>query len=163
MTTWTEFTSAAPTIAAIFTRRHAATGRLCLLATVRPDGAPRISPMEPALFEDQLWLVGMPRTAKFRDLARDPRFELHTATADPHVSDGDAKVWGTVTDVPDPALHQRFAAHLFDTTGFDLRGRTFEHFYRAQLRGASAVEVRSGHLDVTVWRAGQPERVIRKH
>ncbi|MDQ1740875.1 MAG: hypothetical protein QOE53_2527, partial [Pseudonocardiales bacterium] len=28
---------------------------------------------------------------------------------------------------------------------------------------ASAVEYAGGHLDITVWTPGQPERVIRKH
>lgn len=163
MTTWREFTEAAPRIAAIFTRRHAATGNLCLLATLRSDGFPRISPLEPRMFEGELWLVGMPNTTKFHDLARDPRFCLHTATVDTEVKDGDAKLWGLVHDVPDRALHQRFAQNLFDESGFDLRGQEFDHFYAADLTSASAVEVGGGHMDVTVWRPGQPERVIRKH
>jgi pyridoxamine 5'-phosphate oxidase-like protein len=160
---WKEFAAAAPRIAAVFLRRHAATGRLCLLGTLRPDGFPRISPMEPCLFEDGLWLIGMPDTAKFADLRRDPRFALHTATVDTHVGDGDAKVWGSAEDVPDPALHQRFAQDLLERTGFDLRGRSFDHFFRARIVGASAVELTDGHLDITVWRAGSTERVVRKH
>ncbi|HEX5118961.1 MAG TPA: pyridoxamine 5'-phosphate oxidase family protein [Pseudonocardiaceae bacterium] len=163
MTTWQEFTEAAPRIAAIFTRRHAATGNLCLLATLRSDGFPRISPLEPRMFEGELWLVGMPDTTKFHDLARDPRFCLHTATVDTEVKDGDAKLWGLVHNVPDRALHQRFAQDLFDESGFDLRGQEFDHFYAADLTSAAAVEVGGGHMDVTVWRPGQPERVIRKH
>lgn len=163
MTTWREFTESAPRVAEIFTRRHAATGNLCLLATLRSDGFPRISPMEPRMFEDQLWLVGMPGTTKFRDLHRDPRFCLHTATVDTQVSDGDAKLWGVVTDMPDPALHQRFAVDLYEQTGFDLRGQEFDHFYAADVTGGSAVEYRDGHLDITIWRPGTPERVVRKH
>jgi hypothetical protein len=163
MTSWEDFTAVAPRIAEIFTRRHAAAGRLCMLGTLRPDGFPRISPMEPSLFEGQLWIGGMPGTAKFRDLIRDPRFSLHTATVDTHVAEGDAKVWGVVEDVQDDALHHRYAEALFAETGFDLRGRTFDHFFRAALIGASAVEVSGGHLDVTVWRAGTTERVVRKH
>ncbi len=163
MTTWKEFTERAPRIAAIFTRRHAATGNLCLLATLRSDGYPRISPIEPRIFEDQLWIVGMPRTTKFSDLGRDPRFCLHTATVDAEVTDGDAKLWGVVDDVQDKALHQRFAAALFDDTGLDLRGQDFDHFYAADLTGASAVEVGGGHMDITIWKPGKPERVVRKH
>jgi hypothetical protein len=119
--------------------------------------------MEPALFEDELWIGGMPNTAKFRDLLRDPRFTLHTATVDTHVGDGDAKVWGQVEDVHDRDLHQRFAEALFAETGFDLRGQTFEHLFRAEIQGAAAVEVAGGHLDITVWQEGSAERVIRKH
>lgn len=163
MTTWREFTEGAPRIAAIFSRRHAATGNLCLLATLRSDGYPRISPIEPRVFEDQMWIVGMPDTTKFRDLGRDPRFSLHTATIDTAVTDGDAKVWGVVADVQDQALHQRFAMALFVDTGLDLRGQEFGRFYAADLTGASAVEVAGGHMDITVWKPGQPECVVRKH
>lgn len=163
MATWSEFETLAPSIAEVFARRHAATGHLCFLGTLRPDGFPRISPMEPQLFEGHLWLIGMPGTAKFRDLARDPRFALHTATVDTHITEGDAKVWGTVEDVRDDALHQRFAEALFAESGFDLRGQPFDHFFRTDLVGASAVAVEDGHLDVTVWRAGAAESVVRKH
>ncbi|MFC4950641.1 pyridoxamine 5'-phosphate oxidase family protein [Pseudonocardia sp. GCM10023141] len=163
MTTWQEFTAVAPRIAEIFERRHTATGNLCMLGTLRPDGFPRISPMEPRFFEGQLWIGGMPDTAKFNDLVADPRFTLHTATVDTQVSEGDAKVWGTVQDVHDPALHQRYAEDLYAQTGFDLRGATFDHFYAAHLVGAAAVEVGDGHMDVTVWKEGAAERVIRKH
>ncbi len=163
MTTWEQFQTVAPRIAEVFERRHAATGDLCMLGTLRPDGFPRISPMEPSIFEGQLWLVGMPRTAKFDDLVRDPRFTLHTATVDTWVTEGDAKVWGVAEDVLDAALHQRFAEFLFAKSGFDMRGEPFEHFFRTNLVGAAAVEVKGGHLDITVWRAGSPERVVRKH
>lgn len=163
VTSWREFIEAAPRIAAIFARRHAATGNLCMLGTLRSDGFPRISPVEPRFFEDQLWIVGMPNTAKFRDLARDPRFCLHTATVDTEVKDGDAKLWGVVDDVQDKALHQRYAQALFDETGFDIRRREFDHCYRAELTGGSAVEVAGGHLDITIWKPGVSERVERKH
>jgi hypothetical protein len=65
-----------------------------MIATLRADGSPRISPMEPRIFEGELVLVGMPGTTKFHDLDRDPRFCLHTATVDTEVADGDAKLWG---------------------------------------------------------------------
>jgi hypothetical protein len=163
MAGWNDFAERAPRIAAVFTRRHAATGSLCMLASLRSDGFPRISPMEPRFFEGRLWLAGMPRTTKFADLARDPRFCLHTATVDTQVTDGDAKLWGVVRDVQDRALHRRYAEALFADTGLDLRGSEFDHLYDTDLTGASAVEVVDGHLDITVWTPDQPERVIRKH
>jgi hypothetical protein len=118
--------------------------------------------MEPRFFENQLWIAGMPGTAKFRDLALDPRFCLHTATIDTEVKEGDAKIWGRVEDVTDEALHQRYAEDLFQQTGFDIRGQKFEHCFKAHISGASAVEVGGGHLDITVWHDGGEERVVRK-
>ena len=133
-----------------------------MLATIRSDGFPRISPIEPQIFEDQLLIVGMPNTLKFRDLERDPRFCLHTATVDTYVSDGDVKLWGTVSDVQDKDTHQRFAAELFEKSGMDLRGQEFDHLYAADLIGASSIESGGDHLEITIWRPGEPERVVRK-
>lgn len=162
MTAWKDFVTAAPHIAEIFDRRHAAAGKLCLLATTRSDGYPRISPMEPRVFAGELLLVGMPGTTKFADLRRDPRFCLHTATVDTQVTDGDAKLFGTVRHLPDPALHQAFAEAVFAEIGLDLRGQTFDDFFAADITGASSVEVAGDHLDITIWRPGEAERVVRK-
>ena len=163
MTDWTEFVAAAPAISEVFLRRHAATRNLCMLATLRSDGFPRISPIEPRIFEGELWLVGMPNTTKYADLLRDPRFCLHTATVDTEVSDGDAKLWGTVHHVADTELQQRFAVDLFESIGLDLRGQEFDPFFAADLTGASSVAVGDGHMDVTIWKSGEPERIVRKH
>ncbi|WP_227982080.1 pyridoxamine 5'-phosphate oxidase family protein [Nocardia spumae] len=163
MTSWTEFAGVAPRVSAIFSRRHAAAGNLCLLGTTRRDGYPRISPIEPRLFEGQLWLVGMPGTVKFADLGRDPRFCLNTATVDPEVGDGDAKLWGVVYQVDDVDLRRRWADALYTDTGFDLRGQRLEPFFAADITGAAAVEVRDGHMDVVIWKPSSGETVVRKH
>lgn len=163
MVTWKDFSEEAPLIAGVFTRRHAAAGHLCMLATTRSDGYPRISPMEPAIFDGRLILVGMPGTTKFRDLSRDPRFCLHTATVDPNVGDGDAKLWGQVEDVQDRDLHRRFADHLFAETGFDLRGQVFRPFYIGDLAGASCLEFADEQLRITIWKPGAGQRVVHKH
>jgi hypothetical protein len=158
MVDWKGFAEEAPRIAGVFSRRHAATGNLCMLATLRSDGYPRISPMEPRIFEDRLLLIGMPNTSKFLDLARDPRFSLHTATVDTYVSDGDAKLWGDTRNVQDKELHTRFADHLFAESGFDLRGQAFDPFYVADIAGASSVEFKDGQLTITIWKPGEGER-----
>ena len=158
---WREFSEASPQIAQVFVRRYQATGNLCFLATLRSDGYPRISPMEPRVFEDELVLVGMPNTTKFRDLGRDPRFCLHTATVDPYVGDGDAKLWGKVRNLQDEGLHQRFAAQLAEEGGPDLRGQKFDPFYVADITGASCLEVVDRELKVTSWKPGEGERSQR--
>jgi hypothetical protein len=106
-----------------------------------------------------LVLVGMPGTAKFKDLQRDPRFMLHTATVDTYVREGDAKVWGRVVNLRDKDLHARFAQQLFDESGFDLRGRDFDPFFVADLEGGSSLELENEQLKLTVWRPGQGERL----
>ena len=69
------------------------------IATLRADGAPRISGIE-ATFEDgELVFGSMPNARKGADLRRDPRFALHSATVDPVEGSeaqwpGEAKVSG---------------------------------------------------------------------
>jgi hypothetical protein len=162
MVAWTEFAEEAPRIAEIFVRRHTATGNLCMLATLRSDGFPRISPMEPIIFEGHLVLVGMPNTTKFLDLGRDPRFCLHTATVDTQVSDGDAKLWGMATNMQDQRLHERFADDLFHRTGMDLRSEKFDPFYVADITSASSVEFADDQLTITIWKPGEGERSVPK-
>jgi hypothetical protein len=162
MVTWAQFAEESPRIAEIFVRRHSATANLCMLATIRSDGSPRISPMEPIMFEGLLVLVGMPNTTKFRDLDRDPRFCLHTATVDPYVGDGDAKLWGTAVNLQDKRLHERFADDLFERTGMDLRGQAFDPFYVADLASASSLELVDDQLRITIWKPGEGERVVQK-
>jgi hypothetical protein len=160
--TWTEFAAEAPNIAAVFTRRHRATGNLCMLATTRSDGFPRISPLEPRIFEDRLWLPGMPGTTKFVDLQRDPRFCLHTATVDTQLTDGDAKLWGLAHECSDTAQRLRFVEDLMQDTALDLRGEDFA-FFGTEITGASAIELRGDHLEITVWKPDGSERVRQKH
>ena len=63
---------------------------------------------------------------------------------------------------PTASLQRRWADALYAESGFDLREKTFDTFYAADIIGASSVEVIDGHLDITVWTGGE-ERVVRKH
>ena len=69
------------------------------LATVRADGAPRISGIEVVFEDGELVFGSMPGARKGADLRRDPRFALHSATVDPLEGSeatwpGEAKVAG---------------------------------------------------------------------
>src|SRR5688572_7855936 len=107
MTSWGAIEAAAGELAAAVRERFEATG-LGLLATVRADGSPRVSPIEPFFWDGQLWLGSMPDSRKATDLRRDPRFALHAATADKDVANGDAKIAGRATLVDDPAREEAF-------------------------------------------------------
>jgi hypothetical protein len=53
------------------------------IATLRADGAPRISGIEAQFKDGELTFGSMPHARKGADLRRDPRFALHGATVDP--------------------------------------------------------------------------------
>jgi hypothetical protein len=97
---WGEIESLAPELA-----RHA---RSLLeahvhktIATLRADGSPRISGIEAKFVDDDLWFGSMPDSRKSADLARDPRFALHSGSIDPPDWRGDAKLAGVAEEVTD--------------------------------------------------------------
>ncbi|HVX31823.1 MAG TPA: pyridoxamine 5'-phosphate oxidase family protein, partial [Solirubrobacterales bacterium] len=73
------------------------------LATLRADGSPRISGIEAKFVGEDLWFGSMPRSRKNDDLARDPRFALHSGSIDPPAWERDAKVAGVALEIEDPA------------------------------------------------------------
>jgi Pyridoxamine 5'-phosphate oxidase len=71
------------------------------IATLRVDGSPRISGIEAKFIEADLWFGSMPGSRKSADLARDPRFALHSGSIDPPGWQGDAKLAGVAEEVTD--------------------------------------------------------------
>jgi len=82
MTTWHDVEQAVPEFAqrvrALFDAHKHKT-----IATLRADGAPRISGIESDFEDGQLVFGSMSNARKGSDLRRDPRFALHSATVDP--------------------------------------------------------------------------------
>jgi hypothetical protein len=68
--------------------------RVALLGTLRRDGSPRISPIEPCIAQGQLLIGAMAWTAKASDLRRDPRYVLHSAVTGPDTAEGELKLYG---------------------------------------------------------------------
>ena len=95
---WREFEAAAPALAQAARARLEGTS-IALLGTVRADGSPRISPIEPYFTADHLLFGAMARSAKTRDLERDARCTLHSAISDPNAGEAEFKLYGTATDV----------------------------------------------------------------
>ena len=108
MPSWSELEAQAPELAAearaflnAFTHKT--------LATLRRDGSPRISGTEVEFRDGEAWLGSMWRSMKALDLLRDPRFALHSGSADPSAWTGDAKLAGRAEDVTEPEA----TSHLF--------------------------------------------------
>lgn len=142
MTTWADFRHEAPAFAEYVRGRFEQHG-VALLATLREDGAPRISGLEPILTDGNLWLGMMPGSVKGGDLRRDGRFALHSATIDKDVSDGDVKISGTATRVD----------ARDDPDAPDI-GREADLF-RADLAEVASVRVGGDHLVIESWRPGE--------
>jgi hypothetical protein len=101
MASWDDIEQAAPELAAR-ARGYLDAHVHKTLATIRRDGAPRISATEIFFAEGDVWLGSMPGALKARDLQRDPRFALHSGSKDPGEGwDGDAKLAGVVEEITD--------------------------------------------------------------
>ncbi len=101
MATWDEFAAAAPELAGRARELLEAHTHLTI-ATVRKDGAPRISGIEAQVLLGDLWFGSMPQAVKALDLQRDPRFALHSGTGDASEWQGDAKFAGRAEEITDP-------------------------------------------------------------
>jgi hypothetical protein len=105
MASWQEFVSAAPAFAARVEKLFT-TYRHHTMATVRRDGAPRISGTEVEIESGELRLGMMPGTLRAADLRRDPRLEIHSHSLDPPDDDpagwvGEAKLAGRAQHLGD--------------------------------------------------------------
>jgi hypothetical protein len=90
-------------------RERLEAARLGLLGTLRRDGSPRISPVEPHVAEGHLLFAAMAWTAKAHDLARDPRCVVHSVVSDPDGADGELKLYGRAEAVEDDDLRDAAA------------------------------------------------------
>jgi Pyridoxamine 5'-phosphate oxidase len=72
--------------------------RVALLGTLRQDGSPRISPIEPYLADGQLLIGAMAWSQKAADLRRDPRYVLHSAVTGPDNGEGELKLYGLAAE-----------------------------------------------------------------
>jgi hypothetical protein len=119
MASWSEFAAASPSLAAsVHAAIHQYGPGLGYLATIRPDGGPRLHPVSPAIVGDGLYccLLDSP---KRRDLDRDSRYALHAFPADD--SEDEAGLRGHARTVVDPGAVRWIAAAMRAEPGMDWR------------------------------------------
>jgi hypothetical protein len=158
MATWKDVGEAAPE----FARRVEAAFDAHLhktIATLRRDGSPRISGVEATFRDGDLWLGMMPGSIKARDLLRDPRLAIHSATVDTEMKSGDAKVAGRAVEIKDRATFRRLAEQSGDEAE---QGE--HHLFRVDV--TEAVLTRIGepadHLLIEIWHEGGGFRTVRR-
>src|SRR5262245_35751254 len=123
------------------------------LATLRADGWPRVSGIEAEFWNGEVWLGSMPDSRKGADLKRDPRFALHSATADAELTDGDAKLTGLAV----PATRDEFVAYVtrLQETAEQVPEGDFDLF-KVDLKELVVIRIGepADHLVIETWREG---------
>ncbi len=119
MASWSDFHAAEPQLASAIRALLQQYGPgMGYLATVRPDGGPRVHPISPVITEEGLYsfVVNSP---KRRDLERDGRYALHAYP--PEESDDEAYLVGRAYPVTDPDTVDRLAGELRASPRVDWR------------------------------------------
>ena len=132
------------------------------LATLRADGAPRISGIEAKFIDGDLWFGSMPGSRKNADLARDPRFALHSGSIDPPDWEGAAQLAGIAREVEDPVRKRE----IFNAMGADPEQIGLDSkLYRADVREVSVTRLTEAkdELAIDFWsEAGGVRSLTRK-
>ena len=134
-------------------------GKHKTMASLRKDGAPRISGIEATFSDGDVWLGMMPDSLKARDVLRDARIALHSPSVDPPEDNtlwpGDAKLSGRVMQEHDV---DRLNSMGGDGTGEGL-------LFRIDID--EVVLTRLGdpadHLLIELWRPGLPLRSTKRY
>jgi hypothetical protein len=155
MASWSDFETAAPELAArvktLFDAHKHKT-----LATLRKDGSPRISGTETDFRDGELFIGSMWQALKAKDLQRDGRFALHSATFDPDNDwPGEAKVAGVAHEILDEA-------RVKEVNG-EAAANGPSHLFRLELHEASVVAVEDEkYLVVDLWTEAGGLRQIKR-
>jgi hypothetical protein len=151
MSSWDDIEDEAPDLARRVRERFDATLHKTM-ATLRRDGAPRISGTEVVFAAGGVWLGSMPGARKARDLQRDGRVALHSAPVDEKLTEGDAKIAGVAVEVTDIAEIRTAwpdweeQAHMADAGA---------HAFRLDVTEIVLVTVEDGSMLVTSWHPGR--------
>lgn len=127
---WQEFERKAPQVARPGKERFERT-RLALIGTLKRDGWPRISPVEPLFLADDLVLGMIWNSTKTLDLLRDPRCVLHSVVTDPDANEGEFKLYGIALPVEQQTYLQYIREH------WKLQPNAPLHAFRLDIQSAS--------------------------
>ncbi|MBY4276191.1 pyridoxamine 5'-phosphate oxidase family protein [Rhodococcus fascians] len=155
MTTWNEFSAAAPILASAVQARFTA-HKHHVLATLRTDGSPRVSGTEVEFVDTGVLRLGsMLGAAKARDLQRDGRFALHSNPGHHSMEGGDAKISGIAAEITDPAVLQP----IFDAAPGEL---VPYHVFDLDIGEVVLTSLVDDHMQIDIWRPGTEVRTVTR-
>ena len=158
---WDEFKQAAPELAERAEQLFDKAG-VVYVGTIRKDGSPRISPVEPIITDGALYLGMMWKSFKALDLLRDPRCTVMNAIQDRHASDGEFKLHGRAVDIQDLEIRRRYGDALHKKIGWKPpKGMKFPLF-SVDLESAGLFDADGNARLVKRWRKGESVEEFRQ-
>jgi Pyridoxamine 5'-phosphate oxidase len=151
---WDEFAAQQPRLADLGMRALAEPG-VVLVGTIRRDGTPRISPVEPLFWERDLWLSMLWGSRKAQDLTRDPRVLVHSIVTSRDGAAGEYKVRGHAVPESDPGVQAGYAEAVRARLGWDPEPGRF-HLFRVDVEDVTFIRYddATGDQFVARWPVG---------
>jgi hypothetical protein len=148
---WSDVVRRQPGLAALAERRLIGPG-VVLVATIRRDGTPRLSPVEPLVMDGRLWLSMMLGSRKAADLERDPRVLVHSVITGRDGGEGELKLRGSVRVWTDPHTQGRYAGTVARTLGWRPEPGRF-HLFSVDIEQVTFIRYddASGDQHVALW------------
>jgi nitroimidazol reductase NimA-like FMN-containing flavoprotein (pyridoxamine 5'-phosphate oxidase superfamily) len=150
MASWGAFVAADPTFGRLAKERIERDG-LVLVGTLRRNGWPRISPVEPLIVDGQLYLGMMPQSKKALDLERDPRCVVHSTVSDRAGTEGDVKIYGRAVAIDAPDEKERYCRALEERIGWRPEGDF--HLFAVDVTDVGYFVVADGGHQTRTWRS----------
>jgi hypothetical protein len=151
---WRELEDRQPRLAAVARRRLVEPGVL-LVVTVRRDGTPRLSPVEPYVMDGRLLLSMMWGSLKAKDLRRDSRLLVHSIVTGRDGGEGELKVRGQAVEERDPQVQEHYAAAVGEALGWRPEVGRF-HLFEVEVEHVGFVRYddATGDQHVATWPPG---------
>ena len=157
---WSDLERRQPTLAGLGRRRLLGPG-VGLVATIRGDGTPRLSPVEPFVLDGTLWLSMLWHSRKAADLQRDPRILVHSVITSRDGGEGEFKIRGTARAEGDEAVQARYAAAVGASLGWTPGPGRF-HLFAVGIAEVTFIRYDDTTGDQHVARWPPPREFIRR-
>jgi hypothetical protein len=153
-------TQAQPRLAELARRRILDPG-VALVGTIRHDGAPRLSPVEPFVLEGTLWLSMLWGSRKAADLLRDPRILVHSTVTSRDGGEGEFKIRGTARAENDHGVQLLYARAVATSLGWRPEPGRF-HLFAVSIQYVTFIRYddATGDQHIAMW--PPPHEYIRR-
>lgn len=122
-----------------------------VLASLRPDGSPRVSGINVFFNDGEMWFGSMKGSQKTRDLLRDPRCAVHSAPLSETLESGDAKIGGVASQF---SCEQALMWQPESPKDGD--------YFALRLTHVSLVTVRDEKLVIEMWDTTRGLRIVER-
>ena len=152
---WSELERRQPGLADLGRQRLLDPG-VVLVVTIRRDGTPRLSPVEPFVMDGDLWLSMLWQSTKAADLIRDPRVLVHGVVTNRDGGEGEFKVRGHARSEKDSGVQWRYGEAVAQALGWKPEAGQF-HLFAVDIDHVSYLryDEPTGDQYVTQWPPGR--------